>query len=69
MNTITYKVPAISCGHCVKTIEIELGELKGVINVKADAASKSVVINFKEPASEMQLREVLSEINYSVLDS
>ena len=69
MNTVTYKVPSISCGHCVNTIEVELGELKGVINVKADSESKSVLINYQEPASEQQLKELLSEINYHVQES
>ena len=69
MNTVTYKVPSISCGHCVSTIEAELGEISGVINVKADAALKSDLINYQEPASEKQLRELLSEINYPVQES
>jgi copper chaperone len=69
MNTVTYQVPGISCGHCVNTIEAELVELKGVINVKADAALKSVLINYQEPASEKQLKELLSEINYPVQES
>ena len=69
MNTVTYKVPGISCGHCVNTIESELVELSGVINVKADAALKSVLINYQEPASEKQLKELLSEINYPVQES
>ena len=69
MNTVTYKVPDISCGHCVNTIEAELGELSGVITVKADAALKSVLINYQEPASEKQLKELLSEINYPVQES
>jgi copper chaperone len=35
MSTITYVVPNISCGHCVHTIEMELGDLAGVQSVKA----------------------------------
>ena len=30
MKTITYHIPAISCGHCVHTIKMELGELPGI---------------------------------------
>ena len=29
MTTVTYTVPAISCGHCTHTIETEEGELQG----------------------------------------
>ena len=30
MTTVTYNVPAIHCGHCTHTIEMEVGELQGV---------------------------------------
>ena len=30
MTTVTYNVPAMHCGHCTHTIEIEVGELQGV---------------------------------------
>lgn len=64
MTTVTYTVPAISCGHCTHTIETEVGELAGVQSVKADEATKKVVITFDEPASETSIKALLAEINY-----
>lgn len=64
MTTVTYTVPAIHCGHCIHTIEMEVGELQGVRSVKADEASKKVVISFDAPASEETIKALLSEINY-----
>ena len=52
MTTVTYTVPAISCGHCTHTIETEVGELQGVQSVKADEATKKVEITFDTPANE-----------------
>ncbi len=69
MNIVTFQIPAISCGHCVKTIEMELGETEGIINVLADVESKTVVVNYQEPASERKLRELLSDINYPAQES
>jgi copper ion binding protein len=66
MTTITYSIPAISCGHCVRTIESEVGELMGVQSVKADEASKQVVITFDAPADETKIKNLLAEINYPV---
>lgn len=66
MTTVTYTVPAISCGHCTHTIETEVGELKGVQSVKADQATKKVQITFDAPASEEKIKELLAEINYPV---
>jgi copper ion binding protein len=64
MSTITYSIPNISCNHCVHTIQSELGELAGVKSVKADAASKKVVVTFDAPATTDELVKVLTEINY-----
>jgi len=48
----------------VHTIETEIGELEGVISVKADLAIKKVEIEFREPADEELLIKKLREINY-----
>lgn len=64
MTTVTYSVPAISCGHCTHTIESEVGELQGVQSVKAEIDNKKVTITFAEPASEEKIKTLLAEINY-----
>lgn len=64
MTTITYTVPAIHCGHCTHTIEMEVGELKGVQSVKAEQDTKKVTITFDEPANEEKIKALLAEINY-----
>ena len=66
MTTVTYTVPAISCSHCIHTIETEVGDLQGVQSVKADEATKKVVISFDTPADETKIKTLLSEINYPV---
>ena len=55
MTTKTYQVPAISCGHCVATIERELKQLEGVLHVKAQQDPKQVTV---EVADENMLPEV-----------
>jgi len=64
MTTVTYTVPAIHCGHCTHTIEMEVAELQGVQSVKADEATKKVVISFDAPADEEKIKSLLAEINY-----
>jgi copper chaperone CopZ len=64
MTTVTYSVPAIHCGNCTRTIEMEVGELQGVQSVKADEATKKVEITFDAPASEQLIKTLLAEINY-----
>lgn len=64
MTTVTYKVPNISCGHCVNTIQMEVGELEGVSSVTASNQTKNVEITFGEPANEEAIKKLLAEINY-----
>jgi len=64
MTTVTYTVPAISCGHCTHTIETEVGELAGVQSVKAEMDTKKVTITFDTPANEDGIKALLAEINY-----
>lgn len=64
MTTVTYSVPAMHCGHCTHTIEMEVGELQGVQNVKAVLDTKKVEITFDTPASEEQIKALLAEIDY-----
>jgi copper chaperone len=66
MTTVSYTIPAISCGHCTHTIETELSELPGIQTVKADIESKKVVITFDTPADEQKIKALLAEINYPV---
>jgi len=66
MTTVTYTVPAIHCGHCTHTIEMEVSELQGVQSVKADQASKKVQIIFDTPATEEKIKTLLAEIDYPV---
>lgn len=66
MTTVTYSIPAISCGHCTHTIETELGDVQGVQSVKAHEATKKVEITFDAPASEDVIKTLLAEINYPV---
>ena len=66
MTTISYTIPAIHCGHCTHTIEMELRDLEGVKAVKASLESKGVEISFEPPATEDKIRALLAEINYPV---
>jgi len=66
MNTVTYSIPNISCGHCVHTIQSEVSEMPGVSSVLANQENRSVQITFDLPATEEAIKSLLSEINYPV---
>jgi copper chaperone len=64
MTTVKYNVPNISCGHCVHTIQMEVGDLEGVQSVKASNETKEVEVVFEPPATEDQIVALMKEINY-----
>lgn len=66
MNTKTVKVPGISCGHCVATIEREVGDLTGVDSVKAEQGSRQVTISWDPEATDwVVIEEHLRDIDYA----
>jgi copper chaperone CopZ len=65
MTTKTVKVPGISCGHCVATIEREVGSLAGVVSVKAEQTTRSVTVAWDPATIEWNaIAGLLKEIHY-----
>lgn len=65
MNSKTFRVPGINCGHCTNTIEKELSELDGVLSVKADKDTKIVTVEWNEKETDWnEILELLEEINF-----
>jgi len=60
----TFKIPKISCGHCVMAIKNELNEMPGVQSVQGSPENKTVVVDWAAPATEDAIRAKLQEINY-----
>jgi len=65
MQSKTFTVPNIGCAGCVRTIENELKEVKGVANVKAAIEGKTVVVNWDAPATWDTIKGKLVEIDYA----
>lgn len=64
-----FTVPNISCGHCVATIERELGFVEGVEFVRADQATKQVNVKVSEPVVLAAVEATLAEIGYPAGES
>ena len=64
METKTFKVPAISCQHCVHTIKMEVSDVPGVESVSADKDTQMVTVQWHEPATWDAIRKTLVEISY-----
>ena len=64
MESKTFSVPNISCGHCVMTIQKELGEIEGVSKVEGDPGKKEVTLDWEAPVTLEKIMSTLKEINY-----
>lgn len=67
MEKVSIKVKGMSCDHCVKTIEENVGTLKGVERLLVDLEEENVVIEFNEESVSLnQLKEAIEEQGYEV---
>lgn len=69
LNTVTYNIPAMHCASCELLMKEEISTIKGVKSVKADAATKSVVIKYigEKPTPE-KINQVINPFNYTISD-
>jgi copper chaperone len=68
MESKTFYIPNISCGHCVMSIKNELSDIEGVSNVEGDVDSKKVTVEYDAPATLEKIKSTLEEINYPPAD-
>jgi copper chaperone len=59
---IEFKVPAISCGHCVRAVSEALKEVDPAATVEVDIDSKKVSV--ESTAERPKLVEALTEAGY-----
>lgn len=64
MENHRFKVPNITCGHCVAAIQKELTLLEGVRKVGGDPDKKEIEVAFEPPATLEGIKRTLADINY-----
>ena len=65
MQTITYSVPGISCGHCRTAIAAEVSGIAGVCAVDVDLAGKVVTVT-GAGVDDAGVRDAIDEAGYDV---
>ena len=65
----TFSVPNIGCDGCVRTIQNEVAEVPGVRKVIADLGTKTVVVEWEEPATRASVEARLREIDYPAVEA
>lgn len=68
MENVTLNVQGMTCGHCVKAVETNVGALAGVQQVNVDLAEGKVVVAFDESAVTVdQIKETIDEQGFDVV--
>ncbi|MEC2055797.1 copper chaperone CopZ [Peribacillus psychrosaccharolyticus] len=67
MENVTLNVSGMSCGHCVKAVEENVGKLNGVNSVKVDLETSKVEVAFEsEKLSLDTIKETIDDQGYEV---
>lgn len=64
-ETVTYRVPGMTCEHCRAAMTEELSAVTGVDAVAVDLESKLVQVS-GEPLDDPTLRAAIAEAGYEV---
>ena len=65
MQTLSYSVPGISCGHCRAAITAEVTKLAGVSSVGVDLERKLVTVT-GAGVSDAAIRDAIDEAGYDI---
>ena len=65
METVTYHVTGMTCGHCEKAVTEEVGAIPGVTEVKVDLPTGHVTVT-GSGLSDDAVRAAVDEAGYEV---
>lgn len=66
MDEQIYRVPDVSCDHCVRAIMEELTKLSGVAEVDVNLENKLVTVRHDGSVSDDQIRDGIAEAGYDI---
>lgn len=64
METVTFKIPNINCGHCVMTVKREGSLVRGVEYVSGDAQAKTATFKVENSQALAELKATLADAGY-----
>ncbi|MFI7003527.1 heavy-metal-associated domain-containing protein [Nocardia sp. NPDC050175] len=66
MPSSTYTVTGMTCGHCVSSVQKEIGKIDGVTSVDVDLASGAVTVASAAPIADADIVAAVDEAGYEV---
>ena len=66
MNTTTFTVVGMTCGHCVAAVKEEVSKLDGVNRVEVDLASGLATVHSDGPIDAAKIAGAVDDAGYRV---
>ena len=66
MTEATYSVSGMTCDHCVRAVEAEVGKLAGIASVSVDLAAGRVTLRSDEPVDPAAVRAAIEEAGFEL---
>ncbi|MEV0903033.1 cation transporter [Actinoplanes sp. NPDC049802] len=66
MQTTTYPVTGMTCGHCVTSVTAEVSRIPGVTGVTVDLAGGTVTVDSETPVDREAVRAAVDEAGYEL---
>lgn len=66
MNTSTYTVTGMTCGHCVGSVTEEVSHVPGVTQVDVDLATGGLTVSSETDVDDTAVRAAVEEAGYEV---
>ena len=66
MTEASYSVTGMTCDHCVRAVETEVGRIAGVASVSVELGAGRVTLTSDEPVDPALVRAAVEEAGYAV---
>lgn len=65
-NTTTYRVKGMTCEHCVRAVQTEIGLIDGVQSVQVSLLNGTVTVDSTRPLPLSSITEAVDEAGYEL---
>ena len=66
MTEATYSVSGMTCDHCVRAVETEVGSVAGVTSVSVDLSAGRVTVTSDDPVDPAAIRTAVEEAGFEL---
>jgi copper ion binding protein len=64
-----FTVIGMTCGHCVQSVQAEVGQLAGVREVRVDLPTGRLTVDSDGPVPREAIAEAVDEAGYTLADA